>query len=271
MKSPAFYKSVQGQLKSEFRSLRLFTDNGVVFVRGALPITSNDGTELDRFLIEIELPGDFPKTVPTVRETGGKIPRTPDRHINPDGTACLFVRDEAWKYWNRDTSLIDFIKGPIHQFFLGQIFFSERNTWPFGQRSHFAQGVAEYYFEELNTSNLQVVIQFLKLLRAANVDHRASCYCGSLKRLKDCHILKVLDMRGKITTAVAEGSLEEVQQLARKRLAVYRGRTSLELKVAESVSISQKLERFLVRFPSKAEKKSRPMKTCGPPDITSRC
>ncbi len=170
IKLPLLYGQLRTQIHQEYRSLRLVIADGTSFIRGALPITADDGTELDRYQIEVKLPADFPKSVPVVRETAGKIPRTPDRHVNDDGTACLFVRDETWKYWNNRSTLVDFIRGPIHQFFLGQTYYSENGVWPFGQRKHFAEGVAEYYFEELDTKSLMVVASFLQCIALHTLD-----------------------------------------------------------------------------------------------------
>lgn len=213
MRSPALYSELRDQLRREFRTLRLLNEGGVAFVRGALPICGEDGRELGRFQIEVELLDDFPKSVPLVRETGGQLPRHPDRHVNYDGTACLFVRDETWKYWNKDSTLIQFLNGPVYQFFLGQIFFVEHGTWPFGQRNHFGLGVAEYYFEELETRSLFVVRAFLEFLADRLLDARRLCYCGSFRQLRHCHHSKVLDLRSKISTSVATASLQDVREL----------------------------------------------------------
>jgi hypothetical protein len=44
----------------------------------------------DAFELEIDIPTAFPKDIPKVTETGGRIPRTSDYHVNQtDGTLCL--------------------------------------------------------------------------------------------------------------------------------------------------------------------------------------
>ncbi len=216
MMAPALFKQVQTELREHFRTLRLVNDGSKVSIKGALPVLAHDGTELDRFQIEIELPDDFPKSVPLVRETGGRVPRDPDRHVNFDGTACLFVRDETWKFWGGDLTLIDFIQGPVYQFFLGQIYFEAHKNWPFGERNHFARGVAEYYFDELGTHDLFVVQRFLRYLAAVNIDKGMPCYCGSPAKLETCHAGKLFFLRGKIDRAIASQSLEQVTALIKK-------------------------------------------------------
>src|SRR5690606_21932425 len=47
-----------------------------------------DGVEVDdRYVVRIEVPRGFPRALPRVFETAGKVPRTFHRH--PDGSLCL--------------------------------------------------------------------------------------------------------------------------------------------------------------------------------------
>ncbi len=235
MRSTALYNEVQTQVHQHFRTLRLVTDNGVAFIRGALPIGEGNNSELDRYQIEIELPEDFPNSLPTVKETAGKIPRNPDRHINDDGTACLFVREETAMYWNRQTSLADFISGPVYQFFLGQTYYTEHGDWPFGQREHGAQGIAQFYFDELGTTSLFVVTSFLGCLTNPAWDRKRLCYCGSKKTLSYCHLNKVVSLRAQIPQSIARDSLKQINSLlrssAKKKLTV------VQVRLAQTVNL----------------------------------
>jgi len=46
----------------------------------------------DTYHLQISLPKEFPRRVPTVTEICGKIPRVDDFHVNGDGTLCLGSR-----------------------------------------------------------------------------------------------------------------------------------------------------------------------------------
>ena len=46
---------------------------------------AKEGEIQDSFTLQIDLPKAFPKDLPKVRETEGRIPRTGDYHVNPDG------------------------------------------------------------------------------------------------------------------------------------------------------------------------------------------
>lgn len=57
-----------------------------------------------------------------------------------------------------------------------------------GERSHFAEGITEYYAELLGMSRCQALIEFMKLLAKKNRPKgHEICPCGSSVRLRNCH------------------------------------------------------------------------------------
>lgn len=51
---------------------------------------SNNGDEItDSYSLRILVPSAFPRSLPEVTETGNRIPRNGEHHVNPDGTLCL--------------------------------------------------------------------------------------------------------------------------------------------------------------------------------------
>src|SRR5690349_6562308 len=51
---------------------------------------AKEGDIQDTFALQIIVPSGFPKEPPRVTETGGRIPRTGEYHVNPtDNTLCL--------------------------------------------------------------------------------------------------------------------------------------------------------------------------------------
>jgi hypothetical protein len=43
----------------------------------------------EAYELAIDVPASFPSDIPRVEETGGRIPRQPGFHVNPDGSLCL--------------------------------------------------------------------------------------------------------------------------------------------------------------------------------------
>ena len=124
-----------------------------------------EGQVLDRYSVELQLARNHPSGLPVVRETGGRIPRHDDRHINTaDGTACVLIPDERWRLWPPGAPLLKFLTGPLHSFFLAQTMVEEGEPWPFGQWAHGAKGVFQYYRELLKTSDLRVITTYLDYL-----------------------------------------------------------------------------------------------------------
>ena len=87
-------------------------------------VVAAPGGPITAFDIRMELPVHYPCFEPKVFETGGRIPREPDRHINPDGDCCITV----WEHWlatAADQSIAGYINGPLHEYFLGQFWFEK--------------------------------------------------------------------------------------------------------------------------------------------------
>ena len=201
--NPALFEKEKTEVEAAYPNLHFYVANEVVVVRGTFPIVFT-GEVLDRHLIEVELPRDHPKSLPIVRETGGRIPRTPDRHMNPvDGTACVLLLDERWRVWPNGSTLLQFLDGPVHNFFLGQSLVELGDRWPFGQWSHGAEGIREFYTDVLGTVDIRVITGYLDCLGKKKIKGHWSCPCRSGKRLRDCHSALVQDLAAKIPRQVA--------------------------------------------------------------------
>ena len=214
--NPQLYEQVQTSLQSAFPSLEIEEDKGFVHVKGVFPVIA-ESKIIDNFTLDIELPLDYPKSVPKIWETGGRIPRIGDRHVNTlDYTLCLFLADERWKYYPEGSTIIDFLKGPVTYFLWNQINFEATGKWINGERGHNVLGVAEYYTEELQTRDPRKVLNFLRYLGKKTIKGHWECWCGSTKKLRNCHIKKLLDLRSKISPEVAENSFKKLQEMQRK-------------------------------------------------------
>jgi hypothetical protein len=127
------------------------SSTGAVTVAGEFDVMA-DGKHIDCFSIQIQLPAEYPISVPLVFETAGRIPRIPDRHVNPDGSACLFVPDARWKHWPVGSDLLQFVSGPVHYHFLAQAYFELEGKWLFGERPHGDDGVLDLHVPDLQYS-----------------------------------------------------------------------------------------------------------------------
>lgn len=208
--NPLFYEQEKAEVETHFPDLRFVVEDNIVYVRGSFPLMF-EGQELDRYSVELQLPRNHPVALPGVRETGGRVPRAADRHVNTDGTACVLLPDERWRLWPQGTPLLNYLKGPLHSFFLAQTMVEEGGTWPFGQWAHGTKGIFQYYCELLKTTDLRIITIYLKYLTAKKVKGHWLCPCGSNRRLRDCHLVIVIDLREKISRQDAMNSLEALK------------------------------------------------------------
>lgn len=219
---PDLLDKIRTQVQAFYPNLHFYPQSHCVVVRGGFPIIDS-GEELDRYSVEIALLADYPDSVPLVWETGGKIPRDADHHINVDGEACLFIPDERWRVYPPGATFLEFLDGPIRNFFLGQSIFQRTGEWPFGQRRHGAAGIMEYYGELLGTGDVTVIIAYLECLSRPTLKGHWPCPCKSGKRLRDCHRDQVDILRARTPSEVADKSLTMVRSETAKKREAFRG------------------------------------------------
>lgn len=209
-RDPAAYRRLVRDVEGAFPGL-FFEERGERVVVAGEFVVANEGRVLDRYEIEVELPSDGPTTgIPVVREVGGRIPRTPDRHVNSDGSACLMVPDEFW-YRNPDgLDLISFLRGPVLHYFISQSIVEHGETWPAGERAHGIAGVLQFYASLLGTDNPGRIAAFLRMAAAKKMRAHWPCPCGSGRRATCCHGERIEHLRNRLprnTIRMAEVSV----------------------------------------------------------------
>lgn len=193
---PALLKDVE-QALSPYHWLHLQLNDDVARITGTFPI------EGDGYNIEILFPKDYPDSLPVVRETGGRIPRTCDRHINPkDETACICIPDE-WFVQRPDESFSTFLRVPVYNYFLSQKYFEVHGAWPFGERDHGGDGFLNFYQECFETQDRQVINNYLKTVLKKEIKGHWDCPCGNGKRIRNCHQEKIMQLRKKLPPNIA--------------------------------------------------------------------
>ncbi|MBD3337581.1 MAG: hypothetical protein GF353_00640 [Candidatus Lokiarchaeota archaeon] len=209
-----FQETLKKQLMTDYPSLHVVEDHSLTIIRGSLFIYDSTRTrELDRYSIEIIIPKDYTRQLPLVREIGGRLPKILDRHfIPPTDIACLFFPDERYKYYPPGSTIIDFIRGPVESFFRSQTYFDLNGKWPYGERGHGLKGLIEFYSELLGTNDIIVIKKFLKYLSKEKIKGSWKCYCGSYKRLQDCHFSHLSKFKNKISRQQARNTLTFIEK-----------------------------------------------------------
>jgi hypothetical protein len=203
---PAYFEKERREVEREYPDLRFRLAGELVVLEGDFSLVA-EGKMRDRYSVEIILARDHPKSLPIVREAAGRIPRIAERHMNGDGTACVLLSDERWKSWPVGAPLVDFLNGPLRNYFICQSVVESGHPWPMDELGHGADGIRNAYAELLGTDDISVISGYLACLAAKQVKGHWSCPCGSGKRLRDCHLARVLELRKKISPADASKSL----------------------------------------------------------------
>ena len=220
-------EAMQSDLRNNQPNLHLHIhQNGRAEICGTYIVWSDEGKELDRYKIEIRLPGRYPKKLPIVREVGGRIPRIPDRHVTGDGTACVLMPEDRGRCFPEGAPFSKFLNGPLRDFFLSQAWFEQQGEWPFKQWKHGVEGIFEYYRELTGVMDTHAVIRYVRVLSYPRLKGHILCPCGSKSRLRDCCHEQVSRLRETVDPVFAKRSLKALNSIkgATRRLRKLRAR-----------------------------------------------
>ncbi|MDB4891848.1 MAG: hypothetical protein JWL61_3703 [Gemmatimonadetes bacterium] len=154
-----------------------------------------DDIVVDReYSVSIELPPGFPKELPRVFETGGRVPRT--FHTNPDKTLCLGSPIAQRLAIAEEPTVGGFIDGVIVPFLYAHAFHERYNRMPFGELAHGARGLEADLLRTFRLPRGTCATEFLRLAsltrRHAN---KRPCPCHSGVRVGRCHGAQVHQAR----------------------------------------------------------------------------
>jgi hypothetical protein len=195
-------------VQERFPDLRLVFEGGRPSFRGTFPIV-HEGRVLDRFSILIVFPDGISRP-PAIAETGGRIPRTVDRHVFSNGAICTEVPELTLirgKY-----SLVSYLEGPVRNYFLGQMLVERGEPWPFGQWQHRKPGLLEAYGEILGVSGEPAIRRYLECLAHKKIKGHWPCPCGSGERIRSCHFTDLRALHERVTPRIARQALSRLNQ-----------------------------------------------------------
>ena len=186
---PEQYSKLREEL-NQFSFLDCDVEDGMVTIRGVWPVYGETFL-IDKYSIKVVLPDDYPLTVPSVYELEGKIPRIADRHINGDGSCCIFAPPERWEQWPLGVGIDVLFNGPIKYYFFSQAYFDREQVWPLGEWLHGNEGVVQYYMVRLGVTSIPELKRLLIMINIKKQTTFWSCPCGSKKKYSICHKDKV--------------------------------------------------------------------------------
>jgi hypothetical protein len=212
-RSPNEERSLRSELEKKFPDLNLTIEGSKGLLRGTFPVIS-DGVELDRYLVEIHIPADFPQDIPVVYVKGHRVPHDVDWHTFKAGNLCVIVPEEWFLNPNAE-SLIAYLDGPLRNFFIGHSLAELGQPRPMGERSHNAQGLLESYGEIVGSTEPKTIIRYLDYCGAKKLKLHWPCPCGSGKRVSVCHLKHMVDLRKRVPRWIAQKAFQRLLDIVK--------------------------------------------------------
>jgi len=158
-------------------------------VHGVYNLPIPDSCRQIEYGIVLVFPSNYPKRPPEMFCNDPNLPIGDiDRHIMRDGRACLGVHGEISMRWLLSSTIVGFLESFVAPFLAWQAYYDAfQKAPPWGERSHFAQGILEFYGEILGMPADSSVIGFMRLLARKNRPKgHELCPCNSGERLRNC-------------------------------------------------------------------------------------
>lgn len=171
------------------------------FIRGDLPFSAiYDKQQIDdEYSIKITIPGNYPDELPTVQETGNRIPN--DFHHYQNDNLCLGAPIAVKYKFRKEPTLVGFVCNCVVPYLYSFSYKIKFGKMPFGELSHGALGILEYYKDLFGINDNRVILKLLEVLFEGKYHERNKCPCGSRKRLSECHgktLLEIEDLQSRI-------------------------------------------------------------------------
>jgi len=179
-------------------------------VHGIYGLDAPDVSRQIEYSIVLVLPKNYPKTPPAMFCNDPKLPiGNIDRHIMKDGHACLGVHAEIGSRWKPESMIVTFLDDLVAPFLAWQAYYDvHHEPPPWGERSHYKQGILEYYAELLGRPIDSSIEGFMRLLARANRPKgHEPCPCNSGERLRNCHRDILYEARQQVASQDVEQDL----------------------------------------------------------------
>ena len=205
------------EVQAQHPNLELLCDpSGPLWIRGnvGFSIEHDSHTIEDWYNLKFRVPDDYPSAPPVVYETEGKIPKD-FGHFMAAGNFCLGTPVEVRRQFAKHKNLLRFIDDQVIPYLFAYSYKRDYGKLPFGELSHGACGLLEYYMDFFETSGI-ATMKLLKCLADDFAPPLMACPCGSGKRLKDCHSSKLDELRPYLLPKYFDLEIREMIQLARE-------------------------------------------------------
>jgi hypothetical protein len=166
-------------------ALRPSRTGAAALIEGRFSFAANDDI-VDSYTLKIVIGQQFPREVPQVTETGGKIPRNGDFHVNPDNTLCLGSPLRLKTILAEAPDLVTFAERCLVPY-LYRVSAKLQRSDPLIGLEHGTPGIIDDYCEMFGLTSSHEVLEALHLLAMKKrIANKRPCPCGCGRRLGVC-------------------------------------------------------------------------------------
>jgi hypothetical protein len=140
----------------------------------------------DLYQVAIQVPWNFPKRIPSVFETGGRIPQS--YHHLTNGSLCLGSETQLRLLLAEGISLVGFVERCVVPYLYRFSYLKKYDEAPFEDLAHGPDGIKEDLRLLFEIERDSAVVPFVRLASMKRrIANKAACPCGSGRRLGRCH------------------------------------------------------------------------------------
>lgn len=151
----------------------------------------NDYPVIKTVSLEITIPFSDNR-FPHIKDIGECIdPEYPHRYVS--GILCLATEIDFKLHFMNGFDLVKWMEDFVEPYYYSYEYFQRFGHYPFGDREHGYMGTLQSYCDWFESQKIEVISSIL--LRIESTDcYRGhhSCFCGSKKKMRDCHGRKIL-------------------------------------------------------------------------------
>lgn len=211
------------ELHNYYPVLRDQIESDKLVLRGKIQFNEDFGTGLwinDYYLVEIAIPPDYPGTLPTVKEIGGKIENAyPHFSKKGERTLCLGTPTDLWLRFQQKKTILYFVHYLLIPALYAHAYWKQKNTMPpWGDRRHGSLGLADFFADFFQVYDLYQILQLLSALLYLSFDWDSQCPCGSRSSLNQCHAVQLRQLKA----VPRKYLLYEVATMSHDYLRIYR-------------------------------------------------
>ena len=141
----------------------------------------------ETYRLRMVFPADYPRSIPTVSETGKRIPRTLNYHTYDNGSFCLGSEIKLKSILFESQAILGFVEKILEPFLYAVTYKIRHNLYPFGDLDHGEAGLIDDYQRLFNVKDKAAVLLVLAALgKSKREANKMCCPCGCLRRLGRC-------------------------------------------------------------------------------------